>query len=360
MEENEILSVSDEDFLKLPVPDSTEEVPSEPPAVEAEPPAEVVEPEPVVVETEEEEEEPPVETGEEGKTEVEPKPAEVPAEPAVADVDYKGNYEKLMAPIKANGKSIELRSPEELIQLAQMGANYTAKMQQIAPHRKVLMMLEQNGLLDEGKLSYLIDLDKKNPGAIQQLVKDSGLDPMDIDTNADSTYKATSHAVSDAEVSFNTALEDMRSTEDGKATLQVINSQWDAASKEALWTNPEIMETMRIQREAGIYDRIEAEVTRQRTLGRISQNVPFLQAYKAVGDQLVAAHAFDDLIEASKPPVQQTPVATRVVAPKPAVTNNEQAKAASTTRATPRPAKVTINPLAMSDDDFLKQMSNRL
>ncbi len=68
--------------------------------------------------------------------------------------DYKALYEKVMAPLKANGKTIDIKSPEELIQLAQMGANYTRKMQAIAPHRKVLLMLENNGLLDEGKLCF--------------------------------------------------------------------------------------------------------------------------------------------------------------------------------------------------------------
>lgn len=59
-------------------------------------------------------------------------------------------------------ETIELRDSSEAVQLMQKGANYTRKMQDIAPHRKVLLMLENNGLLDEGKLSYLIDLEKKN------------------------------------------------------------------------------------------------------------------------------------------------------------------------------------------------------
>ena len=91
--------------------------------------------------------------------------------------DYEAFYKEVMTPFKANGKLIELRNPAEAVQLMQMGANYTRKMQAIQQHRKVLTMLENNGLLDEGKLSFLIDIEKKNPDAIQKLVKESGIDP---------------------------------------------------------------------------------------------------------------------------------------------------------------------------------------
>ena len=116
--------------------------------------------------------------------------------------DYKTFHDKMMAPFVANGKTIQLQSVDEAIQLMQMGANYTRKMQSIAPHRKVLMMLENNGLLDEGKLSRLIDLDKKNPEAIRALVKEAGIDPLDIDVESDSTYVPGDHVVSDEAMAF--------------------------------------------------------------------------------------------------------------------------------------------------------------
>lgn len=281
--------------------------------------------------------------------------------------DYEAFYKQIMAPFVANGKTIELRSPEEAISLMQMGANYTRKMQAIAPHRKVLMMLEANGLLDEGKLSFLIDIEKKNPEAIKKLVKDSGLDPHDIDVISEPAYREGNHRVSDEEANFRTALDDLKSTQTGKETLNVIG-EWDQASKEVLWKSPEVMGIIHQQREAGIYDRIATEVNRQRTIGRISPEVPFLQAYKAVGDELVAAGAFADLVKASpaaahtpaQSPVTPAPVATRVAAPKPAVTNGDRASAASTTRTTPQKAAPLVNPLAMSDEEFMKAMEGRL
>lgn len=277
--------------------------------------------------------------------------------------DYEGFYKQIMAPLKANGKTIDLKSPQEAIQLMQMGANYTKKMQAIQPYRKVLLMLENNGLLDEGKLSFLIDIEKKNPEAIKKLIKDAGIDPLEIDTSTEPTYREGNHRVSDEEAAFVSVLEDLRSTQEGTDTLQTINSQWDQASKEVLWKQPELMATIHQQRANGIYDRITAEVDRRRTLGAIPAQVPFLQAYKVVGDELDAAGAFQELVQpktVQMPPNQQAqPVATRVLKPK-APANGDKVSAASPTRTTPRKAEKVINPLAMSDDDFLKQMADRL
>lgn len=281
--------------------------------------------------------------------------------------DYAAFYDRVMAPFKANGKTIELKTPEEVIQLMQMGANYTKKMQELVPQRKLLTMLQSNGLADEGKLSYLIDLDKKNPEAIKKLIKDAGIDPLDIDTSVAPAYHEGNHRVSDEAVAFVLALEDMQSSPEQRQTLATINGDWDHASKDALWKNPEIMKTIHQQRENGIYGRITGEIDRRKTLGQIPANVPFLQAYKVIGDELTAANAFADLnLNAPKPLAklaQPTVVATRVAAPKAVVKNNDRAAAASSTRSAPAKGKgEPINHLAMSDEDFLKldQFNGRL
>lgn len=270
--------------------------------------------------------------------------------------DYKAFYEKLMAPLKANGKTIEIKNPDEAVQLMQMGANYTRKMQALAPHRKVLLMLENNGLLDEGKLSFLIDIEKKNPEAIRKLIKDSGIDPLDIDTTQVSTYQEGNHRVADDEVGFRTALDELSSNPEGVETLKVINTQWDQASKEILWKQPDVMELINQQRADGTYDLITTELERQRLLGQVPPNVPFLHAYKKIGDDLAQAGAFNHLSSQHAGTKPHVPVATRTAAPKQAVTNNDKASAASTTRSTSRKADTVVNPLALSDDEFMKQV----
>lgn len=272
-----------------------------------------------------------------------------------ADFNYKAGYEQLMAPFKANGKMITPRSTEEAISLMQMGANYTRKMQELQPYRKVMLMLQNNGLMDEGKLSYLIDLDKKNPDAIKKLVKEAGIDPLDINPEEEVNYQAGNHRVSDAEAAFATELDDLKSTPEGQATLGVISQTWDEASKEALFENRGLLQTIQSQRESGIYEVISNEIHRLQMLGQIPAGTPFLQAYNSVGNQLAQQGAFNQLVKQPEPAkVVTAPIATRVVTPKPTVTHSEQASAASPSRAAPRKVATLINPLAMSDEDFAK------
>jgi hypothetical protein len=278
-------------------------------------------------------------------------------EKVAASPDYKSFYEKIMIPFKANGKMIELKSPDEAIQLMQMGANYTRKMQELTPHRKVLMMLQNNGLMEESKLAFLIDLDRRNPEAIKKLVKDAGIDPLDIDTSKDSAYLVGNHKVTDEEVNFRTVLDDLGSTPEGKNTLQAIHVEWDKASKEVLWKSPELMATMHKQREVGIYQTIVNEMDRQKALGSLTQNTPFLEAYRSIGDQIMANGGFDP--QSEKPKVGAV-IDKRPAVAKPAATNGEKASAASSSRSTPKTANTLVNPLSIPDDEFMKQWANRV
>ncbi len=352
------LEMSDEDFLNLTsAPEVIEEAPKEEPSITEEVIEEEHEQEEEAPEVEEESEEE-VETSTEIKdpakeslTEVEKDTSKESTEP-----DYKTLYEQVLAPFKANGKTIEPKSVEEVIQLMQMGANFTRKMQDIAPHRKTLLMLENNGLLDEAKLSYLIDLDKKDPDAIKRLVKESGIDPLDIDVETEPEYQVGNrHGVSDQEVNFRTALDDLKSSPTGQEMLQVING-WDQASKKMLWDEPEAMSFINAQRENGIYDQITNEIERQKTLGTIPVTMPFLEAYTVVGNHL----RDNGVLLAPAPQRQAVPIVTKAAAPKAKVNNGDRASAAAQSKSTTRKAKTLINPLAMSDDDFMKEFANRL
>ena len=288
-------------------------------------------------------------------------PVEDSAKTVETPANYEELYKKVMAPFKANGKMIDLKDPAEAIQLMQMGANYTRKLQELQPQRKLMLMLQNNGLLNEDKLSFLIDLDKRNPEAIKKLVKEAGIDPLDIDTSVATTYQTGNHKVTDAEANFRNVLDEIGSTTDGRVTLQAINDGWDQASKEVLWKQPELITTMHNQREAGVYQIVVDEIHRQKTLGTLPPNVPFIEAYSVVGDRLLETDAFDHLpaIKQLKPHRTPAVVATRTSSPKPVAVNGDKASAASPSRSTPRTA-TTVNPLSMSDEEFLKQMENRL
>lgn len=369
MNPDDVLSMSDEDFLKLEVP-PTEETPANLEQVEATvvvADAAPVQEEQLDTPTQEEQ----VDVQDEQTPTAATPELDAAGNPVVKEEqtptseepDYKALYEGLIKPLKANGKEIQLQSHDELIQLAQQGANYTRKMQQMAPHRKTLLMLENNDLLDPERLGFLIDLQRKDPTAIQKLLKESGVNPLDIDTEAEPTYQGGNHAVTDTQVQFRAVLDDARSSDVGLAVLQSIDSTWDQASKELLFKQPSIVETMVSQHAEGFYTRIVGEMDRQRVLGRLPTGQSWLESYKEVGEQMANAGHFNDLVaepaqqRQNQPPA--TPVASRVIAPKAAPAADKVA-AAAPSRATAAPAKTVRNPLEMSDEEFLKQFANRL
>ena len=172
-------------------------------------------------------------------------------------------------------------------------------------------------------------------------------------------------------MAFDTALKEVASSSDGQNTLRIINSEWDQASKDVLWKNPQVLAVIHSQRENGIYDRISNEVNRLRTIGTIPANVAFIEAYRAVGDNMAKVGAFNDLAPqqmqqgapghtATAAAAAPVPVATRVATPPAPVANSTAALAASPSRSTPQRKEAIVNPLSMSDDDFLAKMKNRL
>lgn len=266
-------------------------------------------------------------------------------------VNYEEFYKQVMAPFKGNGKTITLKNAEEAIHLMQQGVNYTQKMQQISPYRKALMMLEKNDLLNENQLSFLIDVKNKNPEAIKKFLKDNNIDPLDIDTTQEPDYKAGTNIVSDAEVNFKSALDEMTSTPDGLQALRTINDTWDTQSKDSLMADPTQLKDIQLQMANGTYALITKEMDRQKALGQINPNTPFLKAYMDIGYQMLA----------QKNQSMQAPRAVRPATLNTLSNGNKirQAGISSNSSKQPRKAGNLINPLAMSDEEFERQFGNR-
>lgn len=269
---------------------------------------------------------------------------------------------EVMKPFKANGKEITVKNPQEALRLMQMGAGYGRKLQELQPALKSLRMLEKHGLMDDNKLSYLIDLDQKNPEAIKKLIKESGIDPLELNTTDPVSYVPANRTVSDNEMAFTTSLRELESSPEGKATIQEINTTWDPTSKQVLFKSPELLSVIQIQRENGIYAQIAAEIDRQKMLGQIPQSKPFIEAYKIAGDYLVSTNSLKAPVQTAAPaadikpaPQEKVVVDTKVAKPASTVANDDKAKAAAGTKtSSARRAASTINPLAMSDEEFMK------
>lgn len=275
------------------------------------------------------------------------------------EFDYKAAYEQLTAPFKANGREMKVDNIDEALQLMKMGANYNKKMGAIKPHLKMVKMLENNDLLDEEKLSFLIDVNQRNPEAIAKLLKDGNIDPMDLDTEKGAEYKPNTYTVDDREVDLDMVIDELKGSPHYASTIELVSTKWDKASKQAVADTPQLLKVINEHMDNGVYDVISGEMDRQRAFGKLN-GLSDIEAYKQVGDSIQARGGFDHLFQDAKKQGQSNTqdVDRKVVTPKPkADDEGRKAKrraAAPSKAAAPAKKEPDFNPLALSDEEFEK------
>jgi hypothetical protein len=137
----------------------------------------------------------------------------------------------------------------------------------------------------------MIDLDRKDPEAIRKFLKDSKIDPMELNLEDDSTYKPNDHAVGDDELAIDAVIDSIRDTPTFERTVDVISKQWDTASRKLLMDTPSVIQIINDHIEAGIYDQIADRLASERLFGK-HMGLSDLVAYKAVGDAMHAEGVF--------------------------------------------------------------------
>ena len=256
------------------------------------------------------------------------------------EVDYKSIYEQVFKPFKANGKEITPKSVEDIISLMQMGANYTKKMQLMAPMKKVVQSLD-NAKIDEQELNFLIDVSKGDKEAIKQLLIKHKIDPLEIDLDGDNTYSPRNNIASDEDVEFNDTLMDIH---DSLPRIQeILNNTWDDNSKKAILKDPRLMRALHEEVQMGRFDEVQKRLEAEKTFGR----------YKGVSD----VDAYIDLVskmeqERMKTKTQpETPTRTESTKKIP-----DKSKAAPTKGKTSKSSSslTAKDLLSMSDDEFNK------
>lgn len=252
------------------------------------------------------------------------------------------DFKRILQPFKANGGEVQVRNVDEAIQLMQMGANYTKKMQALQPNLKVLKTLEKQGLLDEAKLNYLIDLSKGDPKAVAKLVKEANPEWSQVDEEEE--YVPNNHQVSETAIQLEQVLDSIESTPTGARCIDVVGNQWDDGSKAILTKEPALIAQLNEQMQMGIFDKINAEVQHVRMFGGLVGKSDF-EAYRIVGAQM---------FQEGKLTQQAQPVA-RTSAKQQDPARNTQRKAAATPSSRKQVSvQSEYSPLAMSDEEFLK------
>lgn len=272
------------------------------------------------------------------------------------EIDYKAQYEQLLKPFKANGSEMQVENVEEAVKLMQMGANYNKKMTALKPNLRKMKMLENNDLFDEDRLNLMIEVAKGNTDAITKIIKDSNIDPLDLNLEG-SEYTPKNHTVGDNEVDLDEVVSRIQDTESFADTIDIVSSKWDDTSKRSIMTNPTQLEALNNHVANGVYDYVTKEVNRMRALGSLG-NLSDLDAYNQVGMKL----AGEGKVTVNGV-VQEVPKTKHTIGTKPAKVDKARKdvkkRAASPTRnkGTPQTER-DFDPLKMSDEEFEKLFNN--
>lgn len=225
-----------------------------------------------------------------GGSEVKPKEGQKAESPSAGmkpeEIDNAVSFFKqITTPFKADGKDFTVRSPQDAIRLMQQGVNYARRMQELKPMRQMSKMLQDHDLADPEKLSYLIDLNRGDKAAIQKLLKEKQIDPLDLDISQESGYQATNYAGNPQDITFQDVLDDAIKLPEGQALIGDIHRNWDSESKNALRDQPDLVPHLVEQQRSGVYEQVVEELKYQRAMGYLT-SVPFLQAYQQVGQAM--------------------------------------------------------------------------
>jgi hypothetical protein len=213
--------------------------------------------------------------------------------------------------------------------------------------------------MDPAKLNFLIDLNQKKPEAIAQLLKDGQIDPLNIDMDKADKYVPPQRAVGDTEILLDEILESISHSPMYNRTLTVIGDQWDEPSRKVVALNPEYIRTINAHMENGVFDQVAEAVAYERRLGKLA-GISDFEAYQRIGTYMHENNMFKGATGSKtgqvnpKTDVPQTNKPQATAAEEEARRQRKQAASPSRHAPAPPATKQDYNPLAMSDEDFIK------
>ena len=217
------------------------------------------------------------------KKEKETDKKETAKQPELDEADLKAVHAAIFKPFKANGKEIAPKTVEDVISLMQMGANYTKKMQLMAPMKKAVESLNK-AQISEADLNFLIDVHSGNKEAIKKLLEKHKVDPIELDME-NTNYVPNNNIASDEDVEYSDALIDIDSSL--PKIQEILTKQWDAQSRTQLLKNPQLMRALHEEIEMGRFDDVQAQLEIEKTFGRYKGKSD-VEAYIDLVSRLVA------------------------------------------------------------------------
>lgn len=189
------------------------------------------------------------------------------------------------ASFRANHQDVQVDNPDDIRKLMQFGMNYHKKMGELAPHRKILKSLEQNGLLEADKINFAIDLLKGDKAAVAKFLKDQSIDTYELPDLEETPYQQKDYLPTDERVAFDEKTQELQGSEAGQRVLSYVKNL-DQDSFYEIYTNPIILDNLQRHAENGLMNDTLAVLEKEYALGKVPANIKPIDAYGFVAEQL--------------------------------------------------------------------------
>jgi len=208
--------------------------------------------------------------------EVEDEPTDKPKDDEIETAQEEQLYE-----FKANGKEYKLTDKEIKEQFPKIFAqamDYTKKTQAIKPWRKTIDALEQAKVSHED-ISLMIDVLRGDKDAIASVIKRTGVDTLELDTE-NSKYVPKSYGRDETALAVKDVIDEISSDKEYEYTHKILSKDWDDNSFNELTKDPDLIRELHIDVKNGTYDKVQpiAEKLKVFDRGRKSDLEYYLRA----------------------------------------------------------------------------------
>lgn len=158
---------------------------------------------------------------------------------------------------KANGREFEFTDDEIFNQFGQVfgqAMDYTRKMQQIKPWRKTIDAIEE-AKLSHDDVALAIDVLRGDKAAIAAVLKRTGVDALEIDTDNNS-YVPKDYGRNDTELAIKEIVEEISGDPEYAITYDLLEKQWDEKTRIEFAKNPDMIRQLHIDVKSGMFDTI--------------------------------------------------------------------------------------------------------
>lgn len=160
---------------------------------------------------------------------------------------------------KANGREYEFTMDEIMEKFPLVfgqAMDYTKKTQAIKGWRKTIDAIESAKLSHED-INLMIDVLKGDKGAISEVMKRTGVDALELDSEG-SKYTPNDYGRDETAIALNEVLEEISGDAEYATTSRILGKEWDDASWKELSKDPKLIRMLHTDVKSGVYNKVQA------------------------------------------------------------------------------------------------------